>query len=521
MSMVKELDILQAVASATWYDSHDDTECPSHAIPTEEMLGAWFSQCPREVIEEANDRLSAVFGYAPAGWGMYPGVHGTLQKEASSSQSAVFGAKVLRPSGLDFAFRSITAVHAIWEQMQDADAPAHPLGPIVRAWQDRPITIDPERRGIGIVPSVFVRRITPDEQASLPDLAAPRLPGPVLPAVPEKAYLPGLEPVDMAMPALLLALYDEASGLGRTPGPGTTLAMHLFVESLLSVPVAARTGELYRLGGRNRLTVREIVTDWAQWSPKNYRPTGKRTGEQLRNAFAHVRDIAIPMNRRGGFYFPVLLEAVSGWGLNDRIALLARVPREGAVGPSVDRAILRKLRKISEPAYRAYLSLCFEWDRYGASTKPTARAGNKRRLIRATRPIAHRDEQGRLLDTKDQLVIDSRGVPIKSPYDKRAIRTGECEPNPARDRYPPRNADDLIRMCFPLRIFEDPDARRAMYSRARRAIEIIETNGGCSIERLGMKERNGYLPWRIMPMDHAWNAVNPYRKKDQKAFRNP
>ena len=259
----------------------------------------------------------------------------------------------------------------------------------------------------------------------------------------------------------------------------------------MAVPVAARDGHLYRItsGDGRPFTIREIAGEWLQWKLDNYRPAHKYTGEALKRALRRLRDLEIPMGTHGGFYYPLMLEAVEGWGLNHRIAFLARLPEGSNVGPSVDRNVLRILGKRSEPAFRAYLALCFEWDRYGS------RNG---KLILPTRPIAKRDTQGRILDAQGRIITGADGVPVKSPYDRRAILTGEREPNPARNRYPEYWADDLVFLAF--RNLAPPGStRRVQQMRARRAVELIEKVGGCTIERRGSNSNNGLIPWRPMP----------------------
>ena len=85
---------------------------------------------------------------------------------------------------------------------------------------------------------------------------------------------------------------------------------------------------------------------------------------------------------------------------------------------------------------------------------------------------------------------------------KTRLPWGEREPNPARVRYPEYDASGLLALCFHEHVLDMPSKKRAVYhSRARRAVEMIESSGGCVIERLGDNPRTGSLPWRIMPPD--------------------
>ena len=353
------------------------------------------------------------------------------------------------------------------------------------------IKTDPERHPDGIMPAPYVKQ-TKRKQGELLPLGHHTSPGPCFAAhAPGQDYLPGMEPEGTAEPAVMLALFDQFGG--------PLLAMHAWIEALLSIPIADRDGQQREITGSDPLSVREVVVDWFQWKPMHYRERGKRTGLILAEALMQMNRILIPINKRGGFYMPVIVEAASGWSLNDRIVLFGRIEPDGKTGPQINRAMLRYLRTKSEPAYRAYLSLCFEWDRYGTTTDAKARIGRKRKLILHDRPEVLRNAAGYVLDAKGRIVTNRRGEPDLSAFNPRAVRTGAREPNPARDRYPSYDAADLVRLCFPLKVFDDSDARRSMRARARRAIETLESIGGCTIERCGHKPRDGRLPWRVMP----------------------
>ena len=351
--------------------------------------------------------------------------------------------------------------------------------------------VDPERREAGIAPSHCATRMTPDEQGELPigDYTTPGAYFATHP--PGQHFLPGMEPEGIAVPAVMLGLFDRFGG--------SMLARHAWIEALLSIPVAARDGHVRKIFGAKPLLVREVAVDWFQWEPKHYRERGKKTGRLLVSTLAQLNRIVIPINRRGGYYLPVMIMAVEGWTLDDRIAIHGCIEPAGQVGPSINRAMLRYLRPKSEASYRAYLSLCFEWDRYGATTDAKASPGHKRKLVRHDRPEVKRDGAGYVLDARGRVVTNRRGEPETSPFNRRAVRTGAREPNPARDCYPHYDADDLVRLCFPLKVFDDPAARRAMRMKARRAIEKLESIGGCTIERCGHNPREHLLPWRVMP----------------------
>ena len=342
-----------------------------------------------------------------------------------------------------------------------------PLTPVLATF---PLPIEAGRHPRPIVPAAFVT----DRQSPLFHLPTPEIPGP---APGRPAYLPGLEPEAPPTPALILAMFDDAGGASLTQNGRVSASASIWLEAMLDVPIDARDGHLretrYRIG--------EIVGDWLGWKLKHYRPTGKYTGQQLARALRDVRDLWVPMS--GGGYFPVMVSAWSGWGLDDRLGFVVRLPR-GQVGPQVDRVLLRRLRD-SGPAYRMYLSLCFEWDKYGA------RNG---RLILPTRPEVRRAPGGQIVDAQGRVLTGKGNRPVYSLHDPRAIRTGAREPNPAAStRYPMYTPDDRVALAFPAQVFKDKHVRREMRRRADKAVARLKCEGI-------VVEREGHY-WRIMPPD--------------------
>ena len=117
---------------------------------------------------------------------------------------------------------SVVNLHARWLDLPEDERPWHPLAPIVRAWQMRPVEVEPFR---------------PRHRAALPDLHRPRredLPDlPMLPATARKpAWLPGMEPTVGGCPSWLLALFDQAGGRSMRPGRGAPWDLRLFVAAL-------------------------------------------------------------------------------------------------------------------------------------------------------------------------------------------------------------------------------------------------------------------------------------------------
>ena len=450
--------------------------------PEPEELAAWLTgrECPPDALAEC------------AGW-LEQMWHGWL-----AGQPLVVSAEGVARL---VQFR-LPALKREWEELQDQDV-RFPLAPVVKAWQERPQLVQPERRSKGIIPATFARRNDRLPLLDSPD--PPAQPGLVESEV-AQSHLPGLIPDRPPLPALL-SLYDRAAPPLRR-GRGAALSLRLFIESLLSLPVAARDGRLHEL----RFTIREVAGEWLGWNLKDYRPTGEQKGLALRRAVNEVRGMFVDMPQ-GGLYYPISPLAVSGLKLDDQLAMIVCLPSGSEVGPSVDRSILRKLGKVSGPAYRAYLALCCEWDRVG---------GHNGRLIRPTRPDVMRAPGGQVLDNQGNVVLGKTDRPVHSSYHPSAVRTGHSEANPARFNYREYSADDLIGICYPVEVHSrDTDLRKYRH-RAKKAVVDIEAMGGCTIERLGTNPRNDGMPWRVMPSDQYWPPdIFPASAKETSPLRLP
>ena len=242
------------------------------------------------------------------------------------------------------------------------------------------------------------------------------------------------------------------------------------------------------------------MEDWLGWQAAWYRPNKKDTGGALKRALAAVRDMYITLPRKNGtrgpsgWQFPLMLSELEGFGLNDHLTLVMRVPEGNAVGPQVDRELLKKLGLRSGAAYRMYLHLCCEWDRHGA------RSG---RLIKATRPEVLRAPGGQVIDSEGTVLTGPDHRPVFTHNDERAVRTGNGEPNPARQRYPEKGRHDLLLMAYgPEYVTHHINSgNRSIYvDRAIKALKYIESQHGCTVEELGPVAQAG-MPWRIMPHD--------------------
>ena len=387
---------------------------------------------------------------------------------------------------------SIVWFDAAWDALPEDVQPVHPLLPLVEGYiaHAAPMVV-PEQRPKGVMPRFTAVRHQRAIMEYLPGLDQPSLPGLVMPAnAPALSYLPGLEPNAPKSPALMLALFDRGGGSSLAGNGHVQPAARIFVETLLSIPTAARNGNLQQM----TFTIREIVEDWLQWSVRQYRPTRDKYGGALERALAEVHNIAVPIQQdigSPGFYRPIMVQAAEGRELNRRLSVLVRVP-EGKVGPPIDRLMLRQLGT-SATAWRSYLSLVFEWDK---------KAGYHGKPINPWLPNVRRTEGG-IVARADGSPRIEKDKPVYNGNHPRAIRTGGYERNPARIPgnggalgYPEYSGDDLVALAFPQWVMDDPAKRRDKRRDAVRAIQRIEEQGGCIIEETGSGKGKRY---RVMP----------------------
>ena len=391
---------------------------------------------------------------------IWPGGVGLLAQSRDLPQSLT---RVLEEATADElrVFLEVLATGVVQTGRIAVEAKNDGLLELVKVWQaEQPAPTQPDRRRNGILPKQFATRHKPN-QAYLPGLVpSPRLPGPVT-MPPDRVYLPGLAPVDAGLEQhAIMQLYDGVARQNPKAGHAPT-EMRLFTEAVLSYPARARA-ESYVGLRRLVIGVTEIVTLWLQWQAKHYRPGKASTGQALLNALLRLRSLAVPLNPKGGFYFPVTLEAVSDGRLNlgDAVSFVLSLPPGSQVGPPVDRSVLRAMGRVSGAAYRAYLALCLDWDRRG---------GHHGRLIR----------------------------PHKMLHGKRVE-------NPLITVYPAYGIDDLVQLCYPHGALDDKTHRPRLRKGALQAVRSIAAASGCVIQPL--EDIDAPLRrqrWRILPPDRV------------------
>lgn len=367
---------------------------------------------------------------------------------------------VLRCDGLVW---SADEVHRRWvaatERGEDVK---HPLAPLVEAWQAMPRTVEADRKPTGIMPGFAgtqlhapsIIRPDPEDRIFRPSIALVR-PDPA-----GQRWLPGLGLEVGDVPAFLLAILD--AGAGRKRGPGAPGRDRALVEILLSVPTSVRAdGERHRI---RDLTIADAV-EWMGWNPRHYRPDADDYGRALEGFLQAVATVRLPLNDRGGWLVPAMVEAIRGRELADPIIPSVLLMPGSKHGARVVRSVLRQAGRVSAVAWRLYLHFCFDWDRIS----------HRGKLPRLERPEVRRNVRGQLVDAAGAPIM-RKGKAVTDWRDPRAVHTGGFEPNPvARSLH--RTYDgpgDLVRAAWPIDVPSDRHRARD----EKRVVEAVRWLAG-------------------------------------------
>ena len=198
-------------------------------------------------------------------------------------------------------------------------------------------------------------------------------------------YLPGFGPGEdygpAQTPALPLALYDLGVRETPRPGPGAPLALRIFVEACLSVPLSHRGSDVPV--PLEPMRFRDVLA-WAGVNPAHYAPS-RHWGKWV-TAFAALEspDARVPWEDpatgKGGARRVVQVRDVPRHpaGLDDWVSLAVDLPPGSSRGPLVDRPGLRKTAVATGAAYRLLLSLSFWWHEPGKTRTPASKGSGRR-----------------------------------------------------------------------------------------------------------------------------------------------
>ena len=333
--------------------------------PTTQELTEWVNgaDCPSDAIGSVCDRLATLLGY-------------DIQPPLVIIDAMIVASEVA------------VSISDLWDEYRSAiDAGEDmrwPLAPLVNGWQQRPRPVEPSRRTTErVIPARLAMAHTsgPRNARLLFSPAAHTSYGPDG----EQLVMPGFAKPDTPSPALPLALYDLGAGPTSSPGKGAPLALRMFVESVLSVPMDERE--------RGRPVAMSVsLRDFLGWlyptrtpSPKEYWPRLMAAIEALDSWDARV-PLYDPQTKRSELRRVVSVGGIPrGPGaLDESVRIIVDLPPGSGNGPQVSDK-LRLWGVKSAPAYRLLINLSYQWHNPGVTKIPVGK-GKTRHWVQVDDP---------------------------------------------------------------------------------------------------------------------------------------
>ena len=372
LSATTGADIVEALTHYLWTKEHPGTACPPDRVPTEQGL-CELDWDARDILD-ANDDAGAALG------DLFDGMTGlhwrpvTMQGPDGPGPSHLFVARVHHGA---LALENLADVHRAWCDLP-APRPPHPLAALVTAWQRRPAHADRNARPDRPLPARLGMVQGGDSRAG-------RLFTPALHTTRGgQLILPGFgADVSMPTPALPLHLYDLGIGDAvEQRGRGAPLALRLWVESVLSVSVDARTGDRPVV---LEVTLRELLAAIypnGAPSPARYWPRLLAAVEALDSTAARI-PWEDPETGKRGLRRVVSVSDLPPYprrghreDLDNTLRLIVDLPPGAANGPIITPTLPLWGVK-SAAAYRALIGLHFRWWEPGKTRRPVGRGARR------------------------------------------------------------------------------------------------------------------------------------------------
>ena len=333
--------------------------------PTEKELSEWVNSgdCPSDAINAACGRMTALLG-----------------------NDILSPLKLL--GGVIFTKGTIISVDALWDTYRTAvdggEKLRWPLAPLVNAWQNPPRPVEPSRR--------TTSRVIPARLA-MADATSPRNGRLLFSPAAHASYgpdgqqlvMPGFAKPDSPSPALPLALYDLGAGPAISPGKGAPLALRMFVESVLSVPMDERERGL-------PVAMSISLRNFLKWlyptrtpSPAEYWPRLMAAVDALDSWDARI-PLYDPQTKRNELRRVVSVGGIPrGPGaLDESVRIIVDLPPGSGNGPQVSDN-LRLWGVKSAPAYRLLINLAYQWHNPGVTKIPIGK-GKGRHWVQVDDP---------------------------------------------------------------------------------------------------------------------------------------
>ena len=384
------------------------------------VLANWIKEgyCPVGVLELAGERMAHLMD---------------LDDECLLVSLSVDGETVWTVGEGGEVRYSVADLLEVWRRGQERGdgGSEFPLSPVVRTFLDGPRVVKPDMRETGRILPAKLAMVQPGDSrgGGLFSWAAH-----VQGSGRGQLIMPGFEREDIVAPVLPLLLYDlggpEEAGVRHTPG--ASLALRLFVESILAVHLGDRTGDgLVAMNVPLRVLLSWLYSGTRQPRPGEYWPRLMRAAEILDS-----REAKVPWFDRktgkGGYRRIVAVGGIPRGpnSLDDDVRIIVDLPPGSETGPQVsDR--LRFYGARSAVAYRMLLHFAYRWHHPGRTLVPAS--GAKRR---------------------------GKGSHWVRVYDP--------------SRYDRLSDDELVQMAFPLSVARN---RRELLRQARRWLRVLEDDG--------------------------------------------
>ncbi len=323
-------------------------------------------------------------------------------------------------------------LHRMWLSLSGASQPLHPLGDVVRWWQQNfaaePIS---RSRKPGVLPMSIARVPLLHRRAG--NLAVFK---------PDPQYtLPGLGEHTSGI-ALPLHLYQLAINDGERRGQAAPLPLRLWVSAILGVGLNNRS----RGRVEYRLTLRDLLDGWlypraeskrGRPRPGEYLPRLEAAADVLMSSRARV-DWEDPGTGKGGRRLVVqVLDLPRAGRLDDELRIVVDLPPGTQTGPPVSQR-LGVIGLKSARQYRALLGLAYRWWEPGRTHAPKQEGGRTVWLPR---------------DNGHDPLTDAEMVSLVFPGTEARSRTNSHR----QQRYQARKAIDALAADGELRIVETAD----------------------------------------------------------------
>ena len=359
------MEIVDAVARFEWWEAHQEG-CPYDRIPHLGELALWLLKCPKDALDEAHHLLTLLFG-EPTWWTRWLSFARTdllaccMEKGPEKPRMAV---------ELDYTLPMyIDEVHNKWLDTEPSQRLRHPLGPLIASWQGQPTPATANSRSDPILP-IKLAMVEP-ASGKTSTLFSPA--AHFHEHTNRQLVLPGFGVEQVRGPALPLQLYDLGGGSSLERGRGAPLALRLFIEAILSVPLDDRDRPVAM-----SVTLRELLS-WLypgqrQPRPNEYWPRLNAAVEALDRPEARIPWYD-PQTKRGGSRRVVTATDIPrGPGaLDDLVTMTVHLPPGSDLGPVIDRVRLRRWGVRRGPAYRAMIGLAYRWFRPGVTRVPVVK----------------------------------------------------------------------------------------------------------------------------------------------------